>query len=86
MVFSLGDGEKFGDVVVAEPFAEPERTRLGAVRFCRRRRQNRVEAHAQRHVDDVLERPAQFGGTFPGFECHVGIKRQSGPHVSIMML
>lgn len=86
MVFSLGGGDQFGNVVVAETTAQSHRSWLRAIRFRGGGRKNLIQAHTQRGVDHFLERFAQFGGASLCFGRNVGIKRQSGSHTGIMML
>src|SRR5436190_16896850 len=86
MVFSLGSGDQFGNIVVAEPPAQSERARFGAVRFRGGGRKNFIQPHAQSSVDHFLEWFAQFGGALLCFGRNVRIKRQCGSHAGIMML
>jgi len=86
MVFSLGGGNQFGNVVVTKAPAQSHRSRLRTVRFRGGRRQDFIQAHAQRGVDHFLEWFPQFGSAFLCFGRNVGIKRQRGSHAGIMML
>ena len=85
MVLPFGPGKKFRDVVVAEAFAQAERTRLGAVGLRCGWSQNGIKARSQRHVYHFLERLAEFGRPLSGLCRHVRVKRQCGSHTGIMM-
>ncbi len=86
MILSLGAGEEFADVVVAEALPQAERARLGAIAFGRLWRQNRIEADAQGKVDDFLEGLVQFRRALFCLGGNIRIERQVGSHLDIMML
>jgi len=47
---------------------------------------NLVEANPQRRIDDLFEGFAQFRRALLRFDSHIGIERQGGSHLEIMML
>lgn len=85
MVFSFRNGEQLGNIVITEPLAQAERTRLGAVRPGGWRRKDLIQPHTQRCIDHLFERLAQLGRTFSCLVSDIGIERQCGSHVGIMM-
>ena len=86
VIVPLRSCQQFSNIVIAQTGAKPERTRLGTIAFRRRRLQYLVQANAQRVVDDLLERFAQFGSTLLCFSRHIGVESQCRPHICIMML
>gem|GEM_PF-6211776 len=85
MVLPFGRGDQFGDVVVAETPSESQGARLRTIRFRSGRDENFVQSYAKGGVDHLLEGFPQSGSTFLGFGRNIGIERQGGSHVSIMM-
>lgn len=86
MILSFRPREQFGNVVIAEPLPEAERSRFGAIGFGRGRLEHFIEPDPQRFVHDLLEGPFEPRGSFSGFGRDIRIKRQGGSHAGIMML
>lgn len=86
MIFSFGDREKFGNVIIAVSGIESHGTGIRAVGLGRRRLQALLEADPKGGVDGFLHRFAQACGDFARFCGNVWIQGQGGAHGGIMML
>jgi hypothetical protein len=86
MAFSFGVSEQFGDVVVTETLAEPERACFGAIGFGSGRLEDFIQTRAQGGINYAFERLAEPGRTALCFGGDIRIERQGGSHKSIMML
>lgn len=85
MMFALGAREEFADVVIGESRAETEGASLRAVSHRGWRSENAVEPHSERGVDHFLKGLPQLGSAFSRLHRDIGIQRQGGSHLSIMM-
>ena len=75
VVFSLGAGEEFGDVIITEPSAQTQRAGFRAIAPRRRRVQDFLQPKTQGSIDDFLEGLPKPGCSFFRFGSYVGIER-----------